>query len=125
METYFCWITVLLPSTQDDIITGMAKKGYMIGPTSKDGKVIFSPGENPAGSVIALSVYKHTNGLSAKIVYDDLIQILDEAKDYFYSVIVTASTEATWVGSNFQLPAKKQPAPPPPLPTPTPDKNLN
>lgn len=122
MDIYFCWITVLLPSVQDDIIAGMAKKGYMIGPTSKDGKVIFAPGENPAGSVIALSVYKHTNGLTAKSVYDDLVKILYETSSYFYSIIVTASVEATWVGSNFQLPSRKEATPPP---IPAPDKNLN
>ena len=119
MEMYFCWITVLLPAVQDDIIAGMVRKGYMIGPTSKDGKVISAPGDNPAGSVVAISVYKRTGSVTAKDIYDDLTQILDDAKGYYYSIIITASTEATWVGSNFQLPARKE-APPPPL-----DKKLN
>lgn len=125
MEIYFCWITVLLPAVQDDIISGMARKGYMVGPTSKDGKVISSPGDNPAGSVVAINVYKKAGSLTARDVYDDIIKILDETKGYYYSIIVTASTEATWVGSNFQLPARKSLPPPLPDPPPTPNKNLN
>lgn len=125
METYFCWITVLLPEVQDDIISGMARKGYMVGPTSKDGKVISSPGTNPAGSVVAISVYRAVDRPTAKTVYDDLVQILNETHSYFYSVIVSESGECTWVGSNFQLPAKKTAPPPLPEPPPVPDKNLN
>jgi len=125
MEIYFCWITVLLPDIQDDIISGMARKGYMVGPTSKDGKVISSLGENSAGSVVAITVYKRTGNSSAKNIYDDLVKILDEAKGYYYSVIVAASTEATWVGSNFQLPAKKESTVPSTLPSTNTNKKLN
>jgi hypothetical protein len=125
MQIYFCWITVLLPEFQDQIIAGMAKRGYMVGPSSKDGRVISAPGDNPAGSVVALSVYKQIGSASAKEVYDDLVAILDESKGYFYSVIVAASTEAAWVGSNFQLPIKKQANLPPPIPPANPNRNLN
>ena len=125
METYFCWITVLLPMVQDDIISGMARKGYMVGPTSKDGKVISSPGKNAAGSVIAISVYRQVDKPTAKMVYDDLVQILNETQSYFYSVIVAVAGESAWVGANFELPAKKSLPPPLPEPPPVPDKNLN
>lgn len=125
MQIYFCWITVLLPEVQDDIISGMARKGYMVGPMSKDGKVISAPGANPAGSIVAISVYRQVNIPTAKMVYDDLVKILNDTHSYYYSVIVAAATEATWAGANFQLPARKSAPPPLPEPTPVPDKNLN
>jgi hypothetical protein len=97
----------------------------MVGPTSKDGKVISSPGKNAAGSVIAISVYRQVDKPSAKTIYDDLVQIMNETNSYFYSIVVSAGAESAWVGANFELPPRKSLPPPLPEPPPVPDKNLN
>jgi hypothetical protein len=121
MYIYYCWVTALLPSYQDGIVAGLAQRGYMVGPAAKDGKVAVSM-ENCPGVLFALSVYREEETNVNKI-YDDVVAILLDMKAYYYSVIVSLSHEATWVGPNFQIPAKNK-ALPPPLP-PTTKKNMN
>ncbi len=127
MYIYYCWITALLPSYQDGIIAGMVKRGYMVGPAAKDGKVVSSTSNNPA-ALIAISVYRAEETTVNKI-YDDVAAVLHEMKARFYSVIVSHSYEATWVGANFSVPVKdkvveKAAVTPPPLP-PGGKKNVN
>jgi hypothetical protein len=110
-----------MPSYQDGIIAGLAKKGYMIGPAAKDGKVTLSKDDCP-GALIALSVYREQE-TNVNNIYDDTLEVLKEMKAYYYSVVISHSYEATWVGPNFSIPAKSKPTPPaPPLP---PKKNVN
>lgn len=116
MYIYYCWVTALLPAYQDGIIAGLVKRGYMVGPAGKDGKVsLFT--EGCPSVLIALSVYKADEGVTAATIYDDMYAILAETNARYYSVIVSLSSEATWVGSNFSIPAKKKVEPPPVPPT--------
>lgn len=121
MYIYYCWVTALLPSYQDGLIAGLAKKGYMVGPAAKDGKIVSTKDDAPA-ALITLSVYKAEETSSAKI-YEDLVQILQEMKVLYYSVVVALCNEATWAGSNIHLPKEKK-AQPPPLPSGA-KKNMN
>lgn len=110
MHTYYCWITALLPSYQDRIISGLASKGYMVGPAAKDGKItIFN--KNYPSAVIALVVY-HESEINVEKIYSDLSSVLEEMKAYFYSVIISASYESTWNGPNFRIPFKPKVTPP-------------
>ena len=121
---YYCWITVLLPSYQDKIVAGLVKHGYMVGPASKDGKVAVTS-ENSAATLIALSIYR-PNGEETDVnkIYEDVLGILKEMKAYYFSVIISHSYEATWVGSNFTVPKPKAADKPPP-PTSGGKKNVN
>lgn len=118
---YYCWITALLPSYQDGIIAGIARKGYMVGPAAKDGKVSVTMEKCP-GVLFALSVYREEETNVNKI-YDDVTAVLQEMNAYYYSVVISLSYEATWVGPNFQVPEKDKKLPPP-LP-PAVKKNMN
>ena len=89
----------------------------MVGPAAKDGKVS-SITEGCPSVLIALSVYKAEESVAATSIYDDLIVVLSEMNARYYSVIVSLSHEATWVGSNFSIPAKKK-SEPPPVPPPS------
>jgi hypothetical protein len=128
MYIYYCWITALVPSYQDKIIAGMVKRGYMVGPAAKDGKVVSSTENNPA-ALIAISVYR-AEETDVNKIYNDMVGVLTEMKAYYYSVVISHSYEATWAGANFSLPLKKQgvvekaSATPPPLP-PGGKKNVN
>lgn len=122
MYIYYCWVTALLPNYQDGIIAGLAKRGYMVGPASKDGQVAISK-ENCPSVLIALSVYKAEEEVNADFIYKDVMAILDEMKARYYSVVVSLSHEAMWVGSNFSIPVKKK-AEPPPVPPGT-KSNMN
>ncbi len=106
MYIYYCWITALMPSYQDGIIAGMVKRGYMVGPAAKDGKVTTSVENNPA-ALIAISVYRSEETTVSKI-YDDVVAVLQEMKAYYYSVIISHSYDATWAGANFSLPLKNK-----------------
>jgi hypothetical protein len=108
---FYCWITALIPQYLDGIIAGMAKKGYMVGPASKDGKLL-SGGSNSPASLIAISVYK-TSGVEIGTIYDDLAAVLLDMKAMYHSIVIAASYEATWIGSNIQLPTKTRKDPPP------------
>lgn len=119
MYIYYCWITALLPSYQDGIISGLVNRGYMVGPAAKDGKVVTSVENNPA-ALFALSVYR-AEETDVNKIYEDVVGVLSDMKARYYSVIISHSYEATWVGANFSLPIKntvveKVTATPPPLP---------
>ncbi len=108
MKVYYCWITALVPSYQDGIVAGMAKKGYMVGALSKDG-VVLSPGQSSAG-LIALNIY-HREDVDAEIdrVYKDLSDVLDDMKARYFSLIVAQSVASRWYGSNFDIvPVKEE-----------------
>ena|ERR1700674_2329465 len=120
MYIYYCWITALLPSYQDGIVAGLAKRGYMVGPAAKDGKVTLYKEDCP-GVLMALSVYREEE-TNVNNIYDDVLAVLKEIKAYYYSVVISLSHEATWVGPNFQIPSKNKPTPPP---LPGTKKNVN
>ncbi len=116
MYIYYVWITALLPSYQDGIIAGLAKRGYMVGPASKDGQVAIVK-ENCPSALISLSVYRQEETNVNKI-YEDVVALLTEMNAYYYSVIISLSHEATWVGANLSVPPKPKPAGnPPPVPS--------
>jgi hypothetical protein len=121
---YYVWVTALLSSYQDGIIAGMVKKGYMVGPASKDGQII-SGQENSPAALIALSIYK-SGETDCNAIYKDLVTLLVEMKAHYHSVIVALSTDAVWVGPNIQIQVKEKPKAPeaPPLP-PEVKKNMN
>ena len=112
----------MLPSYQDGIIAGMARKGYMVGPAAKDGEVATGIVEGRPSVLFAISVYK-AEEINANKIYDDVVAVLTEMKASYYSIIISLSSEAIWAGSNFKLPTKKPPPPPPPT-NPT-DKKMN
>jgi hypothetical protein len=116
MYIYYCWVTALLPNYQDGIIAGMAKLGYMVGPAAKDGKIALVK-ENCPSVLIALSVYKAEEEVDANKIYKDIEAVLTDMNARYYSVIVSLSHEAAWVGSNFSIPVKKKVEPPPPPPS--------
>jgi hypothetical protein len=108
MQTYYCFITALMPSYQDDIISGLLGKGYMVGPAAKDSKVIAPSTEGGAAALIVLSVYKKDGAeCDINLVYDELIAIFHDLKIHFFSIVITVACEATWVGSNIRLPKKE------------------
>lgn len=126
MYIYYCWITALLPSYQDNIIAGLVRRGYMVGPAAKDGKVTTSVENNPA-ALIAISIYK-AEDTDVNKIYEDVVGVLHDMKARYYSVIISHSYEATWVGANFSLPLKnsvveKSSATPPTIPNSK--KNVN
>ena len=123
MHIYYCWITALLSSYQDGIVAGLAKRGYMVGPAAKDGQVSIVQ-ENSPSALVSLSIYKEEE-INVNKIYDDVIAVLTEMKAYYHSVIISLSYEATWVGSNVQVPPKPKPVGnPPPVPSGK-KKNIN
>ena len=119
MYIYYVWISAMLPNYQDSIVAGLARKGYMVGPSAKDGVV--TTGHTPA-VLIALNVYK-AEDVDVNIIYSDVVDVLKDIKAYYYSVIICLSTEATWSSGNVIAPAKEVEKPVPPLPGPK--KNIN
>jgi hypothetical protein len=111
MIIYYCWITAMLPSYQDGIIAGLARKGYMVGPASKDGAIATGASDTKPSVLFAVSVYK-AEETNASNIYTDVIAVLNDMKARYYSVIISHSYEATWAGSNIKLPGKPPPIPP-------------
>lgn len=112
MYIYYVWITALLPSYQDKIVAGLVERGYMVGPASKDGQVALVT-EGCPSALLALSVYKQEEEVDVKKIYEDVYEVLAAIPARYYSVVVSLSHEATWIGANFSLPAKKKANPPP------------
>ena len=124
MYIYNVWITALMPSYQDGIIAGLVKRGYMVGPAAKDGKVSLGS-ETSASTLVALSVYRTDTETDANKIYTDISDVLQEMKAFYYSIIVACTYESSWVGSNFSLPTRKKAEKPTPPPLPGTKKNMN
>jgi len=103
VKIFNCWLTVLLASYQDQIVAGLVRKGYMVGALSKDRKATITAPNSPT-AIICLSLYKALDDgdlLDAHIVYTDLRDILTTMKAYFYSIVVSETSDCAWCGSNF------------------------
>ncbi len=120
MYIYYCWVTALLPTYQDGIVAGMARKGYMVGPAAKDGLVITPTHEGSPAVLYALGVYRGEETNVHKI-YNDLVAVLKDVKAHYFSIIISLSTEATWIGTNVVLPVAEEKPPVPPASK----KNMN
>lgn len=105
IKIYFVWITALTTEYLDSIIAAMLSRGYMVGAIDKNGRMVSGAlAERPATSVISFAVYKRNGSpLTATIVHDDLIYVMDEVIAFYYSIVVSNGGEATWIGSNFSL----------------------
>jgi len=104
MIAYYCWITALSEDCQSDVITGLVKKGYMVGAAAKDGKVVLDSVSNAPTRLIALSIYKLNDPeSSSRKVYDDVESLLRESDFLFYSLIVSVSADSVWSGANVLL----------------------
>jgi hypothetical protein len=101
MYVFNVFITTLIPNYQDGIITGLAKKGYMVGPASKDGKVVAEGGN--AGTLLALSVYRQEE-IDTHKIHQDVCEVLVEVGARTYSLVVALASDVAWSGPNFDLP---------------------
>lgn len=111
MQAHYCWITALIPAYLDGLIAGLIKKGYMVGPTSKEGEII-APGE-PISALIALRVYKGQD-YSIDSLYTDITDVLKELKAFYHSIIITETINARWYGANFSFVDQARLTNPPP-----------
>lgn len=116
---FYCWITAMFASYQDDVIAGLANKGYMVGPIDINGKVIHDTDPYSASIVMGIKVYRD-QPIVIDDLYDDLISILTQIKAKFYSVIISEAAMATWSSANFTFPPTNETKR-----TPSPDTNLN
>lgn len=123
---FVVWITCMLRSYEDAIVAGMVKKGYIISVVAVDGKLTSGDSGRPA-VVTTFRVDTGKEETMARDVHKDLLEVLREKNMLYYSVVVTAYTDACWIASNITLPQPPEPPKPPqpPTPVPEPDKNLN
>ena len=114
------WITCLIKDYEDAILGGMVKRGYGVSAAGSDGKLTI-PGE--AAVVIGIAVTTSNEETTSSDINKAVQEVMDEHKFLYYSIVVSATTGASWYGSNIALPKKPVVVPPP---IPTPDKgNLN
>ena len=114
------WITCLIKDYEDAILGGMVKRGYGVSAAGSDGKLTI-PGE--AAVVIGMAVTTSKEETTASDISKAVQEVMDEHKFLYYSIVVSATTGASWYGCNIALPKKPVVVPPP---IPAPDKgNLN
>lgn len=118
---FVAWVTCLIKEYEDSIVTGMVLKGYQIGAAAIDGK-LSTYKEGTPSVVVAFTIKTRDENKQAKDIYKDLVDVLEEKKILYYSIVITAHVDSTWNSSNIVLPKKSIP---PPLPTPEPNKKLN
>jgi hypothetical protein len=119
---FVAWVTCMLQAYEDCIIAGMVRKGYIVSICSIDGKLTHGTQDNPA-VIITFRCDTTDEKIAAKDIHTDLVAVLRDMKAMYYSVVVSALSDACWIGSNIALPK----SPPPPIPqVPEPNKtNLN
>ena len=132
MLIYYCWLTVLIPEYLDGIISGLVKRGYMVGSAAQSGKPTIPPVENSPAALIALSLYmsrpptdaKPDAKFDANTIYADVRAVLGEMSAKVFSVVIVAAGDAAWTGSNFSIPGVEKALPEPP-PVKKTDPNMN
>lgn len=120
---YVAWVTCMLSDYETQILGGMVKKGYTVSPAAQSGVVTLGTPNAPA-VVVCFRIDSSKEDITASDVMKDLMDLLNEKKFLYYSVIVSALAGSTWNTSNISLP-KKDPAPAVPEAPPTPKSNLN
>lgn len=110
---YYAWITALTDVYDNLIISGMVKKGYIIGPAATDNQVVAQI-KNSSAAVISLRV-ESCEKKTSKDIHDDLMIILNENKMYFHSIIIAnGAQDSCWTSSNIVFTEPKAPPPKPP-----------
>lgn len=120
---FVAWVTCMFRDYEDLIVAGMLKKGYTVGTVASDGKLTHGDESRPA-VITTFKIETRDETKKATDVFKDLLAVLQEKKVLFYSVVVSAYVDASWIASNIELP-KPAPVQAPPQPVPEPDKNLN
>jgi len=119
--SFIAWITVLTPRYADGIIAGMVKKGYAVSAVAGNGEILLTKESNPS-AIISLKITSVAETINSANIHKDLMNVLDELKAFYHSVIVTPYNDCCWCGSNILL----QKTVPPPIPNIKPNKsNLN
>lgn len=120
---FVAFVTCMFKDYEDLIVAGMLKKGYTVGVVASDGKLTHGDETRPA-VITTFKVETRDEAKKATDIFKDLIAVLAEKKVLYYSVVVSAYVDSSWIASNIELP---KPAPPQevPQPIPEPDKNLN
>ena len=100
--SFIVWATVLTPSYTDGIIAGMVKKGYAVSSTAAKGEVVISK-ETNTSAVVSLKVTSTFENSNSATIYQDLMDVLNDLKAFFYSVVVTPYVDCAWCGSNIVI----------------------
>lgn len=118
MLIYYCWLTVLIPNYLDGIVSGLVKRGYMVGSASRSGKPFIPASENSPSTLIALSLYAYNPKdakpevkFDAEAVYQDVIAVLNEMSVRYLSIVICGAADAAWAGSNFSFPTPEKALP--------------
>ena len=112
MKSYYVWITAMVREYEDLIISGLVKKGWTVGPASKD-HIPTSGSAGYASCVVALKVEPLETETDASKVHEVVCNVLKEKKLLYYSVLVSTPADCCWRAGNIQLP---EPSPSPMLP---------
>jgi predicted nucleic acid-binding Zn finger protein len=99
---YNIWITVLTASYTDQIVTSLVKKGYTVSSAASNGVVALGKKSNPC-HVIGLRVMAPSKSYTSIDIQKDVSDVLTIIKVYYYSLIISFSTDCCWLGSNIEL----------------------
>lgn len=119
-ETFFVFITALIPSYDNMIIAGLVKKGYQVCPASSSNEVTCG-GKDSISAIIALRI--DSTEKDATELHTVVHQLLVDLKIVYYSLLVTVATDCCWHASGLQLPKALPPAPLPNVRKPSSDLN--
>jgi len=97
------WVTLTTEASVDLLISGLVRKGYVVGPLASDNS-LFIKGD--LSTLISLKLTKKLDDKDPlKIVMKDITSVLIDADRTFHSTVVAASGGSfTWRGSNIKLP---------------------
>ena len=120
---YVAWVTCMLSDYEDHILAGMVKKGYQVSPAAQSGQITLG-NQGSAAVVVCFRIDSSKEDIQVTDVSKDLMDLLNEKKFLYYSVIVSALTSSTWNTSNINIPKAAPVVEPPPIPS-APNGNLN
>jgi hypothetical protein len=108
--SFVVWITCLLPSYQDKIISELVKKGYVVSACGdkESGNVCWTADHSPS-ALICLAVQSDDPKATASSVHIDIAKIMADNKFLYFSAIVSMRSSACW--SNGNMSVSKTPPP--------------
>lgn len=102
MKTYICWITLMLQSYEDGIVSGLCNKGYVVQSGAEKGSLTSL--SDKSSSVIFCAILK-TKKDKATDVSEDVTSLLKSKGYLYYSIVITEfmASNATWSNGNVLL----------------------
>jgi hypothetical protein len=111
MPTFCAWVVLLVDEAADQVISGMVRSGYSVGPLSST-TVVYTGDPKSVSHALGISLTTQ-RAIDATEAYGDLMRVLDKyrVRTYFQLVAPVATGTCQWGTGTLKFPEEATPVP--------------